>query len=126
MKIFVLDDEKVRVRKFEEVFKSSTCEVISSSHCYDAIFKIIEHKPDVIFLDHDLADERDIDTGMVVCHFLADYCDREYYWPTIVIHSMNEPCSTIMSSVLESRDIIPTCISYCCIDWMKLRNEYIS
>lgn len=47
----VIDDSKTIRRTAESLLKKAGCEVITASDGFEALAKITEHKPDIIFVD---------------------------------------------------------------------------
>lgn len=51
LKIMVIDDSKTIRRTAETLLKKTGCEVITAEDGFEALAKIVEQKPDVIFVD---------------------------------------------------------------------------
>jgi twitching motility two-component system response regulator PilG len=51
LKIMVIDDSKTIRRTAETLLKKQGCEVITANDGFEALSKIVEHKPDFIFVD---------------------------------------------------------------------------
>lgn len=51
IKIMVIDDSKTIRRTAETLLKKTGCEVITAEDGFEALAKIIEQKPDLIFVD---------------------------------------------------------------------------
>jgi twitching motility two-component system response regulator PilG len=51
LKVMVIDDSKTIRRTAESLLKKAGCEVITASDGFEALAKISEHKPDIIFVD---------------------------------------------------------------------------
>ncbi|MBA3581205.1 MAG: twitching motility response regulator PilG [Gammaproteobacteria bacterium] len=51
LKVMVIDDSKTIRRTAESLLKKVGCEVITASDGFEALAKISEHKPDIIFVD---------------------------------------------------------------------------
>ena len=51
LKVMVIDDSKTIRRTAESLLKKAGCEVITASDGFEALAKITEHKPDIIFVD---------------------------------------------------------------------------
>lgn len=51
LKVMVIDDSKTIRRTAETLLKKSGCEVFSAIDGFDALSKILEHRPDIIFVD---------------------------------------------------------------------------
>jgi twitching motility two-component system response regulator PilG len=50
-KVMVIDDSKTIRRTAENLLKKQGCEVITATDGFEALSKIAEHKPDIIFVD---------------------------------------------------------------------------
>jgi twitching motility two-component system response regulator PilG len=51
VKVMVIDDSKTIRRSAETLLKKVGCEVITAVDGFEALSKITEHKPDIIFVD---------------------------------------------------------------------------
>ncbi len=51
LKVMVIDDSKTIRRTAETLLKKSGCDVVSASDGFEALSKILEHHPDIIFVD---------------------------------------------------------------------------
>jgi twitching motility two-component system response regulator PilG len=51
LKIMVIDDSKTIRRTAETLLKKTGCEVITAEDGFEALAKIVEQKPDIIFVD---------------------------------------------------------------------------
>lgn len=51
LKVMIIDDSKTIRRTAEALLKKEGCEVITAEDGFEALAKIIEHKPDIIFVD---------------------------------------------------------------------------
>lgn len=51
LKIMVIDDSKTIRRSAETLLNNLGCEVITATDGFDALSKIVDHQPDVIFVD---------------------------------------------------------------------------
>ena len=51
VKVMVIDDSKTIRRSAETLLKKVGCEVITAIDGFEALAKITEHKPDIIFVD---------------------------------------------------------------------------
>jgi twitching motility two-component system response regulator PilG len=51
LKVMVIDDSKTIRRTAESLLKKAGCEVITASDGFEALSKITETKPDIIFVD---------------------------------------------------------------------------
>ena len=51
VKVMVIDDSKTIRRSAETLLKKVGCEVITAVDGFEALAKITEHKPDIIFVD---------------------------------------------------------------------------
>ncbi len=51
LKVMVIDDSKTIRRTAENLLKKQGCEVITATDGFEALAKIAEHKPDIIFVD---------------------------------------------------------------------------
>ena len=51
VKVMVIDDSKTIRRSAETLLKKAGCEVITAIDGFEALAKIAEHKPDIIFVD---------------------------------------------------------------------------
>jgi len=50
-KVMVIDDSKTIRRTAETLLKKAGCEVITATDGFEALAKIADHKPDIIFVD---------------------------------------------------------------------------
>lgn len=50
-KIMLIDDSKTIRRSAENLLKQEGCEVITANDGFEALAKVVEHKPDLIFVD---------------------------------------------------------------------------
>jgi len=51
LKVMVIDDSKTIRRTAETLLKKEGCEVLTAEDGFDALAKIADHKPDIIFVD---------------------------------------------------------------------------
>ena len=51
LKVMVIDDSKTIRRTAETLLKKSGCEVVSATDGFEALSKILEHRPNIIFVD---------------------------------------------------------------------------
>jgi twitching motility two-component system response regulator PilG len=51
VKVMVIDDSKTIRRSAETLLKKAGCEVVTAIDGFEALAKITEHKPDIIFVD---------------------------------------------------------------------------
>ena len=51
VKVMVIDDSKTIRRSAETLLKKAGCEVVTAVDGFEALAKITEHKPDIIFVD---------------------------------------------------------------------------
>ncbi|MBK1672084.1 pilus assembly protein PilG [Ectothiorhodospira shaposhnikovii] len=51
LKVLVIDDSKTIRRTAETLLKKYGCEVVTATDGFEALAKIAEHKPDIIFVD---------------------------------------------------------------------------
>jgi twitching motility two-component system response regulator PilG len=51
LKVMVIDDSKTIRRTAENLLKKQGCEVVTATDGFEALAKIAEHKPDIIFVD---------------------------------------------------------------------------
>ena len=51
LKVMVIDDSKTIRRTAETLLKKVGCEVITASDGFEALAKIADHRPDIIFVD---------------------------------------------------------------------------
>jgi twitching motility two-component system response regulator PilG len=51
LKVMVIDDSKTIRRTAETLLKKAGCEVISATDGFEALAKIADHRPDIIFVD---------------------------------------------------------------------------
>ena len=51
LKVMVIDDSKTIRRTAETLLKKAGCEVFTAIDGFDALSKIADHKPDIIFVD---------------------------------------------------------------------------
>lgn len=51
VKVMIIDDSKTIRRSAETLLKKAGCEVVTAIDGFEALAKITEHKPDIIFVD---------------------------------------------------------------------------
>ncbi len=51
LKVMVIDDSKTIRRTAETLLKKSGCEVVTATDGFEALSKILEHRPSIIFVD---------------------------------------------------------------------------
>lgn len=51
LKVMVIDDSKTIRRTAETLLKKEGCTVITATDGFDALAKIVDHRPDIIFVD---------------------------------------------------------------------------
>jgi twitching motility two-component system response regulator PilG len=51
LKVMIIDDSKTIRRTAETLLQKEGCEVITAEDGFDALAKIADHKPDIIFVD---------------------------------------------------------------------------
>jgi twitching motility two-component system response regulator PilG len=51
LKVMIIDDSKTIRRTAETLLKKQGCEVVTAIDGFEALAKIAEHKPDIIFVD---------------------------------------------------------------------------
>ena len=51
LRVMVIDDSKTIRRTAETLLKKAGCEVITATDGFEALAKIADHKPDIIFVD---------------------------------------------------------------------------
>ncbi len=51
LKVMVIDDSKTIRRTAETLLKKAGCDVVTSNDGFEALAKILEHQPDIIFVD---------------------------------------------------------------------------
>ena len=51
LKVMIIDDSKTIRRTAETLLKKSGCEVFSATDGFEALAKILEHRPSIIFVD---------------------------------------------------------------------------
>lgn len=51
LKVMVIDDSKTIRRSAEVLLKKEGCEVVTATDGFEALAKIAEHEPDIIFVD---------------------------------------------------------------------------
>ncbi len=51
LKVMVIDDSKTIRKSAESLLKKEGCEVVTADDGFDALAKIAEHRPDLIFID---------------------------------------------------------------------------
>ena len=105
-RILVVEDDERRRSWFERQF--AQCERDVTDQVAVAIQWLAQRDYDLIFLDHDLAEEHYFElvaddglTGYVVAAWLAENPDRQAQ-AEIIIHSLNYPGSDRMLEVLHS------------------------
>ena len=103
MKIFVLEDDPIRIKHFEKIFKNYT--TVIATNVEEAKNKIYEHEYNTIFLDHDLGGEQMIDSskensGYQFAKYIVESDDRHIN-AQIVIHSQNPVGALNMKRLFE-------------------------
>ena len=51
LKVMVIDDSKTIRRTAETLLQKAGCEVVTAIDCFDALAKIVDNNPDIIFVD---------------------------------------------------------------------------
>lgn len=51
LKVMVIDDSKTIRRTAETLLKKAGCEVVTAEDGFEALSKIVDHRPDLIFVD---------------------------------------------------------------------------
>lgn len=51
LKVMVIDDSKTIRRTAETLLKKSGCDVVTATDGFEALSKILEHRPNIIFVD---------------------------------------------------------------------------
>ena len=51
LKVMIIDDSKSIRRTAETLLKKSGCEVVTATDGFEALSKILEHRPNIIFVD---------------------------------------------------------------------------
>jgi len=51
LKVMIIDDSKTIRRTAETLLKKSGCEVVTATDGFEALSKILEHRPNIIFVD---------------------------------------------------------------------------
>ena len=105
MKVLVLEDNKDRLNWFKETF--SKCELYIAMTAEKAADAIMKWEFDLIFIDHDLADETR--TGYDFAKLLAEEIrvGRITNDPSIYIHSLNPVGAKNIKSILVDAIICP-------------------
>lgn len=107
MKILILEDDDKRIQKFKQNFIG--CEMFITHLPKTANRLLEEEEFDLIFLDHDLADEHYIwDTN---CNETTGLCTAEHLGnnphlsqkATVIVHSLNPNGSERMMQALKER-----------------------
>lgn len=105
MNILFLDDSKLRHQRIRQnVFGATLTAVYTAKGAIAQLDSNIEF--DVILLDHDLSDEYEgqildnVEDGRTVARYMAQ--TTKFLKTPIVIHSMNEPASKEMESILRN------------------------
>jgi CheY-like chemotaxis protein len=103
MKIFILEDNKERIKWFKEVF-SSESNLFFADNVEEAKKILLENSEfDILFLDHDLdqkifVNSNEQNTGYQLARFLVE---NKISFMSIIIHSMNIFGSCRMFDVLK-------------------------
>ncbi len=106
-KIFILEDDLTRVRTFK--YKLSNSELYIVDNVTDGKKVLIQHKFDIIFLDHDLGGKVFVDsnyrnTGYQLAKWMAH---ENISANRIIIHSLNPVGCENMKAVLPRAEVIP-------------------
>lgn len=51
LKVLVIDDSKVIRRTAETLLKKEGCDVVTAEDGFDALAKVADHRPDIVFVD---------------------------------------------------------------------------
>ena len=51
VKVMVIDDSKTIRRTAEMLLKKAGCEVVTATDGFEALSRVVDHKPDIIFVD---------------------------------------------------------------------------
>jgi len=105
MKILVLDDDIVRHKAFRK--KLAGHKVTSVHTAIEAINAMLQHRFDVVLLDHDLEMSEEIDPGcgMDVAEFIQLHLPWEKLPGQVIVHSWNAPATVRMVEAIRSVNI---------------------
>jgi hypothetical protein len=99
MKIFILEDNYERIKKFDAFYKNH--ELIFSDNVADALLKLVHTEFDILMLDHDL-DENNLtsyNNGYELCKKMIEFNLQKQ--AIIYIHSMNPSGANAMLNILK-------------------------
>ena len=104
LKVLVLEDNTERLKWFKDTFFNYELSIAMTAET--AGYAIMKNEFDLIFIDHDLADETS--TGLDFAKVLAEEIEagRVSNDPSIYIHSMNPIGAKNIKSVLKDATII--------------------
>ena len=105
MKIFILEDDPERIKKFRRNLIGHELDITTT---VDEGKKYINKKYDLIFLDHDLGGHQMVDsgegTGYELAALIADTVNKN---SAIIIHSLNHYGASAMHFCLPDAQRIP-------------------
>ena len=102
MKIFILEDNEERIKKFDFFYKNH--ELIFSDNTTDALLKLSRTEFDILMLDHDL-DENNLtsyNNGYELCKKMIEFNLQKQ--AIIYIHSMNPSGANVMLNILKDNE----------------------
>lgn len=107
MKLFILEDDPIRIEKFKTMFSKHDVDLVENAQ--DGIRLLNENKYDYIFLDHDLGGEQMVDsyednTGYTVAKEIPNGPNSG---TPIIIHSFNPIGAANMKSILPGSRRMP-------------------
>lgn len=107
MKVFVLEDDPLRVAQFRRRFADKGWDADFATDARSAISFLASSRYDAIFLDHDLGGEafvssREKNTGAEVARWMASNC---LMGQPVIVHSLNGPGASNIQATLRSAGI---------------------
>lgn len=107
MNIFILEDDKERMKKFRRNLIGHT--IFHSDNVQDAKDILSKEKVDIIFLDHDLdnrvyADSNELNTGYQLAKWIFE---NNIQYRQLIVHSLNEPGRNNIKSILKDAELVP-------------------
>jgi hypothetical protein len=106
-KIFILEDNIERMKKFNREFIGHI--IFHADNIEDGKKILLNEKVDYIFLDHDLDDRiyvnsNEVNTGYQMAKWIVDNCIT---YSRLIVHSLNRDGALNIKSITIDAEIIP-------------------